>query len=260
MEACQLVTIPFSHFCEKARWALDLARIPYREKPYVPGLHMLGTKVRGRGRSVPVLITPEGCFTDSTDILRFVDRERRSGPQLYPTAMAGSQSAAEIEDWLDEELGPAVRLFAYRHLLPEPKALFALTGPTFSQPQRLLFRSLLPVVGKLIARSYRINDERALRARARVVGTFTRVDALLADGRKYLAGAAFSAADLTFAALAGPVLCYPEMQYRRGKRATKAVEDAFDQLPAEFVSLVRELRGTAAADHGLRMYREFRRF
>ena len=33
MDGCQLVTIPFSHYCEKARWALDLAQIPYREKP-----------------------------------------------------------------------------------------------------------------------------------------------------------------------------------------------------------------------------------
>ena len=30
-----LITIPISHFCEKARWALERAGLPYREERHV---------------------------------------------------------------------------------------------------------------------------------------------------------------------------------------------------------------------------------
>lgn len=35
-----LITISFSHFCERGRWALDLARLPYSEVRSLPLLHM----------------------------------------------------------------------------------------------------------------------------------------------------------------------------------------------------------------------------
>ncbi|MEZ4340912.1 MAG: hypothetical protein R3B82_30175, partial [Sandaracinaceae bacterium] len=47
----ELVTIAFSHYCEKARWALDLRRVPYRERRYLPAMHLLATRraLRGTG-------------------------------------------------------------------------------------------------------------------------------------------------------------------------------------------------------------------
>ncbi|HEX3343119.1 MAG TPA: glutathione S-transferase N-terminal domain-containing protein, partial [Polyangiaceae bacterium] len=51
-----LLTIPFSHFCEKARWALDHTRVAYREEGHCPGLHRRAVKLAsGKGGSVPVL-------------------------------------------------------------------------------------------------------------------------------------------------------------------------------------------------------------
>ena len=34
-----LVTIPYSHYCELARWALDFSGIEYQEVKYSPGYH-----------------------------------------------------------------------------------------------------------------------------------------------------------------------------------------------------------------------------
>ena len=31
-----LITIPLSHYCEKARWALDRVALSYREEPHAP--------------------------------------------------------------------------------------------------------------------------------------------------------------------------------------------------------------------------------
>lgn len=41
------MTIPYSHFSEKARWVLDLAGIPYREESRLPGPHVFATRRRG---------------------------------------------------------------------------------------------------------------------------------------------------------------------------------------------------------------------
>ena len=44
----RLVTIPISHYCEKARWALDRAGIPYREERHVQGIHRIVARLVGR--------------------------------------------------------------------------------------------------------------------------------------------------------------------------------------------------------------------
>ena len=36
-----LVTIPFSHYSELARWSLDATTTPYVEEPSMPGFHIL---------------------------------------------------------------------------------------------------------------------------------------------------------------------------------------------------------------------------
>ncbi len=56
----RLVTIPISHFCEKARWALDRAGVEYVEHPHLQPVHVVAARLAGGGRTVPVLVTDEG--------------------------------------------------------------------------------------------------------------------------------------------------------------------------------------------------------
>ena len=56
----RLLTIPISHFCEKARWALDRAGIEYVEQPHVQLVHIFAARLAGGGRTVPVLVTDQG--------------------------------------------------------------------------------------------------------------------------------------------------------------------------------------------------------
>jgi glutaredoxin len=58
----RLVTIPISHYCEKARWALERAGLEYREERHVQGVHQLAARRAGGGITVPVLVTPEGAI------------------------------------------------------------------------------------------------------------------------------------------------------------------------------------------------------
>ncbi len=42
-EKPRLISIGFSHFCEKARWVLDLSPLPYYEEMHCPGVHLSST-------------------------------------------------------------------------------------------------------------------------------------------------------------------------------------------------------------------------
>ena len=72
-----LITVPLSHYCEKARWGLDRLELPYREEPHAPLLHRLATR-RNDGGTVPVLVHGSSRFIDSTDILRLKARGAHS--------------------------------------------------------------------------------------------------------------------------------------------------------------------------------------
>jgi glutathione S-transferase len=52
-----LVVFGISHFCEKARWALDWHGISYTEVTWPPGLHRPLLKKHGaKGSSLPVVL------------------------------------------------------------------------------------------------------------------------------------------------------------------------------------------------------------
>ena len=64
----ELVTIPFSHYCEKARWALDRVSVAYHEQGHLPIFSRRATKRIGAGTSVPALVVDSAIVADSTSI------------------------------------------------------------------------------------------------------------------------------------------------------------------------------------------------
>lgn len=202
-----LVTIPFSHFCEKARWALDLTRTPYVERRLVPPLHLLGTIPRG-GRTTPLLVTEDGKrLTDSTDILRWLDD--RSPGALYPRDADARREVEAIEDQLDEVVGPAVRRLAYHAFFQSD--IDVLT-PIFRESSRGWQRSAAPVLARVakpvIRKAMNVNAAGAARSQAALEPALDALDRRL-EGREYLVGESFTAADLTLAALLAPFV-WPE--------------------------------------------------
>src|SRR3954452_15607873 len=104
----RMITIPISHYCEKARWALDRAGIAYREERHVQIVHRVASRRAGGGGTVPVLVTAEGAFTQSADILAYADRH---GARLYPDALRDEVMALERD--FDADLGPEGRRWMY---------------------------------------------------------------------------------------------------------------------------------------------------
>ncbi|TMK38915.1 MAG: hypothetical protein E6G56_13205, partial [Actinobacteria bacterium] len=81
----RLITIPISHYCEKARWALERAEMPYREERHVQGIHRVAARRAGGGATVPVLVTPEGTLGESEQILAWIDEHVPAEQRLFPT-------------------------------------------------------------------------------------------------------------------------------------------------------------------------------
>src|SRR4030095_5246223 len=99
--------IPFSHFNEKARWALDFKRIPPQVRVLAPNYLFKAWRATGRG-TLPILFLDGKPIGDSTAIIAALE-ERYPQPPLYPADSEARQRALALEDYFDEQLGPAVR-------------------------------------------------------------------------------------------------------------------------------------------------------
>jgi glutathione S-transferase len=80
----RLIAIPISHFCEKARWALEWAGLDYVEERHVQGVHRAVAQRAGGGRTVAVLVAPEGVVAESEEILAHADRSVPDERKLFP--------------------------------------------------------------------------------------------------------------------------------------------------------------------------------
>src|SRR5262249_30649378 len=111
-----LVTIPISHFCEKARWALDRTGVPYRERAHLQVFHIFAVRRAGGGRTAPVLVWDGRVLADSADILEAASAQAPSGSKLYPDDQRVAAEARELQRDFDERLGPEGRRWMYYEL------------------------------------------------------------------------------------------------------------------------------------------------
>jgi glutathione S-transferase len=244
--APRLVTIPISHYCEKARWALDRAGIAYREERHIQVVHRVCSRRAGGGGTVPVLVTDEGVFAQSADILAYADRH---GARLYPDDPAPRAEVVALERDFDADLGPEGRRWMYFHMLARKDLGVAYNCTGVPAWERRAFPAALGVMSGYVRRLFAIGPSTGDDARRAVQGTFDAVAERLADGRRYLLGDAFTAADLAFAALAAPAICPPQYGVPLPQP---------DELPPLMAAGVRAFREHPAGAFAIRLFAEER--
>jgi glutathione S-transferase len=242
-----LVTIPISHYCEKARWALDRAGIGYEERRHLPALHRAAAKRHGGKLTVPVLVCREvGVLSESADIIDYADaRVSTPAARMIPDDPEVAERARALAAGYDERLGPATRLWVYHNM--RDRSDLATDPMTDGVPgwERSFWRVGSKGISKAVSMVLKINDDTAVEAERTFRAIYDDVDALLADGRPYLAGEEFTTADLTFAALSAPLIG-PEQYAVR----LPAVAD----LPPAMKTVVLEMRERPAGRHALKMF------
>jgi len=254
-----LVTLVFSHYNEKARWALDYCGIAYEEHRFMPGFSQLGAMVATRGRggrsdavssrwSTPVLVTADReVLADSTDIARWASRQVGSGDgPLFP-----DPAVFDLVDELGRGFGPHTRRIVYWHALRGQAVMTKLADRNVGRVQALAYRMIAPLGSRMIRRALKVTDDGYRRSYERVSEWVARVEQMLA-GRRYLCGDEFTAADLTFAALFAPLLLIGRDD---GYGATLP---ALDDLEPDTRDLIAAMRGTRGGAFARDVYRRHR--
>ena len=249
MPVRRLITIPISHYCEKARWALERAGLGYVEERHVQGVHRVAARRAGGGSTVPVLVAPEGVFAESRQILAHADESLPEGRRLFPADPSTRRDVEAVSRWLDEGLGPEGRRLMYAHMLEQRGLMLRFNCQGVPRRERLVMTALWPAVVRWGRRELGIAPGTAREDEARVWATFEAVGERLRDGRRHLCGDRFTAADLTFAALSASVLVPPEYGVSLPQP---------EALPAELAALVRTYREHPAGEYALRLFREER--
>lgn len=245
-----LITIPISHYCEKARWALDRAGIPYEERAHLQVLHWFPVRRAGGKKTAPVLVWGDRVFTDSADIVEEANAKAPPGRGLLPENPDAAVEVRALQRDFDERLGPEGRRWMYNALRGRRDIAIAYGCTGVPAWQRRGLPLAYPAASRIIDRYLNVTPAAAAQSEAEVRATFDEVAARLSDGRPYLCGDQFSAADLTFAALAAAVLMPPEYGVPLPQP---------EELPAAMAATVRELRTHPAGAHALKMFRQERR-
>ncbi len=245
----RLVTIPISHYCEKARWALDRAGIPYREERHVQGVHRLAARRAGGGSTVPVLVTGEGAIGESAAILAWVDTRTTPEKRLVPEDPAARAETLSICRRLDAELGPRGRRLMYAHMLADRDLALRFNNAGVPAWEDRAIRWGWPLAARFVERALGMRPGLEVADEAAVWRELDWVAGLLADGRPHLCGERFGAADLAFAALCAAVVFPPEYGVELPQP---------EVLPAKVASLVERGREHPAGRYAMELFASHR--
>jgi glutathione S-transferase len=246
----RLITIPISHYCEKARWALERAGMTYREERHVQGIHRLAARRAGGGNTVPVLVTPDVVLGESRDILAWVDERTPPERRLFPAAPPARADVERLCHRVDDELGPRGRRLIYVHMLAQPRLAMDFNNEGVPRWEDAAIRHGWPLATRFLRRVLGIRPGIEIEDEAAVWRELDFIAGLLADGRPHLCGERFTAADLTFAALCAPLVLPPAY-------GTPLPQP--DVLAPKTAALVGRAREHPAGRYALAVFAEHRR-
>jgi glutathione S-transferase len=137
-----LLTMPHSHFAEKARWALAYYGVPHRERVLMPGFHVpvvkgylqymspedVRTRPPGQPETeIPILVihasdgvTVEKVIQGSQKILKYLSSQYATPdkPDLYESCgIDQAKAVSDLEHSFDDTFGVAVRDWTYYDVL-----------------------------------------------------------------------------------------------------------------------------------------------
>ncbi len=192
-----LLEFPQSHFCEKARWALDHKDLVWYSKRLIPGMHRLTVKKHAEGTSLPVILDASQCVQGSHEITTYLDEK-------YPQKMLGPADKKTLNEWIelereiDEGVGIPLVVMHYHWLFQDPKLMTHYYMNGFPIWQRGLFRAAIPIISQRAKKIFGLTEERYKDSLVTFEKGLSWLEAKISsDG--YISGSQFSRLDISAA-------------------------------------------------------------
>lgn len=218
-----------SHYCEKARWALEACGIDFELRQLMIGTHRRVAAQRGAAAgTLPFLWTAQATISGSSAI---VDWCETASPEAPPPWLAGeTENTRAMEQRLDEVIGVHVRRFYYSDaLFSMPDAVRPLFTAGLPWWRALVVKQGWPHIVQRMRRGLDLGPAQGLDSRAALDRELDWLDGLLADGRPWLGGDHWSRADLTAASLLAPLVAPPEHPVIKAVAFPATVRAAMDE-------------------------------
>ena len=199
-----------SHYCEKARWALDHLDVVYDLNVIAPVAHSRKAKRLGlSAAALPILETADGAVQGSARIIDWADGAA-AGDKAKLTP-ADDQLCRAIESRLDDALGIHVRRYYYSEAVIEyPQSVKQIFIEHLPPMQKRLVSFGWGKICKFMIASMDLGKSQGLESKNIVEAELDWLDSLLSDGRNFLIDNQFSRTDITAASLLAPLVTPPE--------------------------------------------------
>jgi glutathione S-transferase len=242
-----LYIFAISHYCEKARWALELYGIPFELKYLIPGMNRpLAKKFGIKGGSLPFMTAGAQGIAGSDAIIDWGEHNRADGQ----AGLNGDdpQLVRDIEKRLDDVCGVHVRRYYYSNaLLTDPASVRRVFARDLPLIPKISILFAWPKIVSAMIRLMDLGPQQGIQSRGILLNELDWLDGLLADGRTYLTGNILTRADITAASLLAPLVTPPE----------HPVYNTLP-LPPELAATIQSWQNRPALQWVRRVYKEHR--
>lgn len=239
----KLYIFPISHFSEKARWGLELARQDYELCLLNPSEYIDTIKSIVPESSLPVLAFESKAIQGSSLIL-----------DSYELAAFGRIMSVDeriLSEEIDLKFGKSLQTILYSYLLEKPDLIAKLFSTT-PLPKEKIAESPkdFPLLALGLRRKYRINQKNVESAKLLFVELAQKLKTVY-QAKTFYDGQAFGRIDLSFASLISPLF----------KIEDHPAYDWFSSIefPVEFQEWVSSLELDILRERVLYFYKNFRK-
>jgi glutathione S-transferase len=194
-----------SHYCEKARWALDYCGIDYELKLLSPVTHsMIAKKIGAKSTGLPILQTTGGVIEGSADIVAWAN-QNGSKPILI------NEASNALEKRGDDVLGIHIRRWYYSEALVEcPQMVKPVFSKGASLKDKVIISLAWPKIVKTMIKRMDLGAQQELDSKAIVLKEFDVLDSLISNSASIedsgcLVDQQFSNGDIALASLIAPM-------------------------------------------------------
>jgi cytochrome P450/glutathione S-transferase len=225
-------------YSEIVRWVLDRQAIPYSREDHAPGFH-----------SELKVDTGETALLGADSIVAYYELRAPLKKRLFPVNKASAPDARELFTFCLDSFGTAVQAWTTAYLLHDRQNTIRTWTRNVPLWERVAVQLFYPWIAKSVRGKFQIGPGTIEQQERVIEETFTRIEARLKDGRRFLLGDTFSAPDLAFAALAG--LIFMPAQY------VGSLPEA-SRLPSAMRQSIDRWRVRPAGGFVMRLYQEER--